>query len=41
MVLVAEAEFEIHGGEKKKSGGSLLGVQQAFVPNFLQRTKAG
>lgn len=40
MVLVAEAEFEIHGGEKK-SGGSLLGVQQAFVPNFLQRTKAG
>lgn len=29
MVLVAKAEFEIHGGEKK-SGGALLGVQQAL-----------
>lgn len=30
MVLVAKAEFEIHGGEEKKSGGALLGVQQAL-----------
>lgn len=39
MVLVAEAEFEIHGGKKK--WGLIVGSPTGFVPNFLQRTKAG